>query len=70
MCVRSVPQISSRYNGGRVLVFVMSAFAEMPEDASRICGIMEHDLARTHVPFYNDDARRTKGMYRRRIQKA
>ena len=27
-----------RYNGGRVLVFVMGAFAEMPGDVSRICG--------------------------------
>jgi len=27
-------------------------------------------LARTHVPYYNDDAKRTKGMYRQRIKKA
>jgi len=27
-------------------------------------------LARTHVSYYNDDAKRTKGMYRQRIQKA
>ena len=59
-----------RYNGGRVLVFVMGAFAEMSEDVSRICDIIAHDLARTHVSYYNDDARRTKGMYRTRIQKA
>ena len=59
-----------RYNGGRVLVFVMGAFAEMPEVVSRICGITAHDLARTHVAYYNDDAKRTKGMYRQRIQKA
>jgi len=59
-----------RYNGGRVLVFVMGAFAEMPEDASRICGIIAHDLARTHVPYYNSDAERTKGVYMQRIQKA
>ena len=52
------------YNGGRVLVFVVGAFAEMSEDVSRICGIIAHDLARTHVPYYNDDAKRTKGMYR------
>ena len=58
------------YNGGRVLVFVMSAFAEMPADVSRICEIFAHDLARTHVSFYNDDTRRTKGMYRQRTQKA
>ena len=37
---------------------------------SRICDIIAHDLARTHVSYYNDDARRTKGMYRTRIQKA
>jgi len=58
------------YNGGRVLVFVVGAFAEMSEDVSRICGIIAHDLARTHVPYYKDDARRTKGMYRQRTQKA
>ena len=27
-------------------------------------------MARTHVLYYNDDAKRTKGMYRQRIQKA
>jgi len=59
-----------RYNGGRVLVFVVGASAEMPEDLSRICDIIAHDLARTHVSYYNDDAERTKGMYRQRIQKA
>jgi len=59
-----------RYYGGRVLVFVMGAFAEMSEDVSRICDITAHDLARTHVSYYNDDAKRTKGMYRQRIQKA
>ena len=59
-----------RYNGGRVLVFVMGAFAEMPEDVSRICDIIAHDLARIHVSYYHDDAKRTKGMYRHRIQKA
>ena len=53
-----------RYNGGRVLVFVMGAFVEMSGDVSRICDIIAHDLARTHVSYYNDDARRTKGMYR------
>jgi len=53
-----------RYNGDRVLVFVVGAFAEMPEDVSRICGIIAHDLARTHVSYYNDDAKRTKSMYR------
>jgi len=37
---------------------------------SRICDIIAHDLARTHVSYYNDDARRTKDMYRQRIQKA
>jgi len=59
-----------RYNGGRVLVFVVGAFAEMSEDVSRICGIIAHDLARTHVSYYNDDAKRIKGMFRQRIQKA
>ena len=49
---------------------MMGAFAEMPEAVSRICGIIAHDLARTHVSYYNDDAKRTKGMYRKRIQKA
>ena len=48
----------------------MGAFAEMSEDVSRICDIIAHELARTHVSYYNDDAKRTKGMYRQRIQKA
>ena len=46
-------QISSSTNkhlGGRVLVFVMGAFVEMPGDVSRICDIIAHDLARIHVP--------------------
>ena len=58
------------YNGGRVLVFVMGAFAEMSGDVSRICDIIAHELAWTHVSYYNDDAKRTKGKYRQRIQKA
>ena len=49
---------------------MVGAFAEMPEDVSRICVIIAHDLARTHVPYYRDDARRTKGVYRQHIQKA
>ena len=49
---------------------VMGAFAEMSEDVSRICDIIAQDLARTHVSFYNDNTKRTKGMYRQRIQKA
>jgi len=59
-----------RHNGDRVLVFVMGAFAEMSEDVSCICGIIAHDLARTDVSYYNGDAKRTKGMYRQRTQKA
>jgi len=49
------------------LVFVVGAFAEMSEDVIRICDITAHDLARTHVSFYSDDAKRideTKGAYR------
>jgi len=49
---------------------VVGAFAEMSEDVSRICDITAHDLARTHVSYYNNDAKRAKGMYRQRIQKA
>ena len=48
----------------------MGAFAGMSEDVSRICDIIAHDLARTHVSYYNDDAKRTKGMIRQRTQKA
>jgi len=59
-----------RHNGSRVLNFVVGALAEMSEDVSRICGITAHDLARTHVSNYNDDAKRTKRMFRQRIQKA
>ena len=58
------------YNGGRVLVFVMSAFAEMPGDVSRICGIIAHDLARTQAFYYSGSAKRTKGTYMQRTQKA
>jgi len=58
-----------RYNSW-VLVFVMGAFAEMSEDVSDICDITAHDLARTHVSYYNNDAKCTKGMYRQRVQKA
>ena len=32
--------------------------------------ITAHDLARIHVFYYNGDAKRTKGTYRQRIQKA
>jgi len=59
-----------RYNGGRVLVFVVGAFAEMSQDVSRTCEIIAHDLAQNHASYYNDDAKRTKGMYRQRIQEA
>jgi len=40
----------------------MGAFAEMPEDVSRICDIIAHDLARIHVSYYNNDSKLTKGM--------
>ena len=53
-----------------MLVFVMGAFAKISEDVSRICDTIAHDLARTYVSYYNDDAKRTKGMYRQRTQKA
>ena len=49
---------------------LMGAFAEMSGDVSRICDIIAHDLARMHVSYYNDDAKRTKGMYRQRLQEA
>ena len=54
----------------QVLVFVMGAFAEMSGDVSRICDIIAHELARTHFPYYSGGAKRTKGMYRQRIQKS
>jgi len=38
-----------RYNGGRVLVFAMGAFAEMSGDVSRICDIIAHDLTRIRI---------------------
>jgi len=56
--------------GVLVLVFVMDALAEMLRDVRRICSIDAHDLARIHVSCYKDDAKRTKGMCRKRIQKA
>ena len=59
-----------KYNGDRVLVFVMGAFGEMSGDVSRICDIIAHELARIYVSYHNDDAKRAKGMYRQRIPKA
>ena len=41
----------------------------MSGDVSRICDIIAHELARTRVSYYNADAKRTKGVYRQRIQK-
>ena len=61
---------NKKNTGGRVLVFVMGAFAEISGDVSRICGIIAHKPAWTHASYYNDDYKRTKGMYRTRIQKA
>ena len=49
---------------------MVGAFAEMSEDVSCICDIIAHYLVRTHVSYYNEDAKRIKGMYRQRIQKA
>ena len=51
-----------------MLVFVVGAFAEMSEDVSRICDITAHDLARTHISYYNDDSKRTKGIELELIQ--
>ena len=48
----------------------MGAFAEMPGDVSCICDIIAHELVWTHVSYYNDDAKRTKGIYTQRIQRA
>ena len=59
-----------RYDGGRVLVFVVGAFAEMSEDVSCICDIIANDLAWIYVSCYNGDSKRTKGMYRQCIQRA
>ena len=56
-----------KYNRGRVLVFVMGASGEMSGDVSRICDIIAHELARIHVSYHNDDAKRTQGMCRQRI---
>jgi len=36
-----------------------SCWAEMPGDVSYICCIIANDLARTHVSYYNDNAKRT-----------
>ena len=35
-----------KYNGGRVMVFVMGAFAEMSGDVTRICDLIDHELWR------------------------
>jgi hypothetical protein len=63
-----MPTALKKYNGGRVLVFVIGAFSEMSEGVSRICGIVARELARARVSYYNGDAMRTKGAYRQRIQ--
>ena len=42
----------------------------MSGDMSRICDITAHDLARAHVSYYSDDAKRTKGIYGQHTQKA
>ena len=39
-------------------------------DLSRICDIIAHELVRTHVSYYNADAKRTKDMYTQCIQNA
>ena len=50
-----------KYNRGRMLVFVMGAFVGISGDVSRICDIIAYELARIHVSYHNDDAKRTKG---------
>jgi len=42
---------------------------KMSGDVSRICDIIAQDLARAHVSYHNDEAKRFGGMYRQRIQK-
>ena len=63
-----------RYNGApgacTVPFFVMGALVEMPGEVSHIFDITAHDLARTHVLYYNDDAKRNKRMFWQRTQKA
>ena len=44
----------------------MGAFAEMSWEVSQIIEITAYHLARTHVSYYNDDAKHTEGMYRRK----
>jgi len=46
----------------------MGAFVEMSRDVSHICRTTAHDFAQIHVSYYNDDAKRTKAMYRQRTQ--
>ena len=46
------------------MVFVMGTIVEMSGDVSRICDIIAHELARIQVSYHNDDAKRTKGIYR------
>ena len=37
-------------------------------DVDRICVMTVHELARTHVSYYKDDAKRTKGMCRYQVK--
>ena len=59
-----------RYNGGRVLVFVMGAFAEMSGDVSRICDIIAHDWRGPTSRTTTTMPSAPRVMYRQRTQKA
>jgi hypothetical protein len=58
-----------KYNGARCR---SSRWVRSPRcrgDVSCICDIIAHELVWTHVSYYNDDAKRTKGMYTQHIQR-
>ena len=39
------------------MVFAMGAFSEMPEDVSRICDIIAHELVWIHVSYVAKEMR-------------
>jgi len=55
---------------GKVLVPVVGAFAEMSSDIKAIADLIAAALAADHAQFYNESAKKSKGMFTQRIHKA
>jgi len=63
-------QALKQYRGGRVLVPVVGAFAEMSSDTELIADLIATALAADHIQFYSESAKQAKGMFKQRIRKA